>query len=105
MTDETKAEMQDLTFFRNPDLDRAVGLIFELAAQVHVERHRRDALEQVLVDKKILARDDIEALATDANFGTMTQLELDLSLRQLMRVITENGDHTGPLRTEALDMD
>jgi hypothetical protein len=105
MTDTTTPDLQDLNFFNDPDLDRTVGLVLELAAQVHVERQRRTALEQVLIDKKIISRDDLEALAGDSDFKAITRHDLDQSLRQLLRVITERGDETGPLRAEALDMD
>jgi hypothetical protein len=93
----------DLNFFADPDLDRAVGLIFELAAQLHVERQRRSALEQLLIERKLINREEIDGLVKSEKFTAGTRADLDRSLRQLMRVITERGDAAGPLRAEALD--
>lgn len=98
-------QLTDLTFFNDPDIDRAVGLIFELAAQLHVERQRRNALERVLIDRQVITAQEIDALASDESFTAASRGELDHSLRLLMRVITERGDATGPLRAEALDTD
>jgi hypothetical protein len=40
--------MPDLTFFRDPAVDRVLGVVMELAAEVYVLRDRVQTLERVL---------------------------------------------------------
>jgi hypothetical protein len=82
--------------------DRLASLLMELAAQLHAERQRRMALEEVLVRRGVLSREEIEALAGDATFLGAAQGALDANLRRLLRIMAEAGDARGPLRNEAL---
>ena len=82
--------------------DRLAALVLELAAQLHVERQRRMALEEVLTRRGLLAREDVEALAVDPDFLARSQVALDGALRRLIRIMAEAGDPRGPLRVEAL---
>jgi hypothetical protein len=88
-------------FLAAADLDRLAALVFELSAQLHVERHRRMALEQALLAKGVLAAGDIAALADDKPFLDAARDEADRSLRKLMRILAEDGDRRAPLRKEA----
>jgi hypothetical protein len=45
----------ELKFLAAADLDRLAALVFELSAQLHIERHKRMALEQALLAKGVLA--------------------------------------------------
>ena len=92
----------DMKFFRDPDLDKTVGLVFELAAQLHVERQRRIALENLLEDKCLVTAAEMEALTDDSMFLETARNALDESLRKMMRILTERGNEMGPLRAEAL---
>ncbi len=40
--------MPDLTFFRDPTVDRMLGVVMELAAEVYVLRDRLHTVEQLL---------------------------------------------------------
>ena len=95
----------DITFFKDPNLDKTVGLVFELAAQLHVERQRRLALEKLLAEKCLITTAELEALAEDRLFVEMARDGLNESLRKLMRILTERGNEMSPLRAEALDAD
>jgi len=88
-------------FLQGGDVDRLAALVFELAAQVHVERHRRMALEQVLRAQGVLAPDALDALASDETFLAAARAEADRSLRKLLRILSEDGDRRAPLRAEA----
>ncbi|WP_372619364.1 hypothetical protein [Falsiroseomonas sp.] len=92
----------DHQYLRDVEPDRLAGLIFELAAQLHAERQRRMALEEVLARRGLLDREQVEALAGDAGFLADAQAGLDASLRRLLRILEEAGDPRGPLRNEAL---
>ena len=91
----------ELRFLAAADIDRLAALVFELSAQLHVERHRRMALEQALIAKNVVARGEIDALADDKGFLEAARAEADISLRKLMRILAESGDRQGPLRPEA----
>lgn len=97
------SDATDLTFMAHPDMDRLAGLVFELAAQLHVERQRRMALEALMATGKKVTPAALQALAGDEQFLAEARAALDRSLRRLMRVITEHGDARGPLRAELLD--
>ena len=91
----------EFKFLAAGDLDKLAALVFELSSQLHVERHKRLALEQALVAKGVLARSDIDALAEDKSFLDAARAEADTSLRKLLRILAEAGDRQGPLRAEA----
>lgn len=92
----------DHAYLQDVSPDRLAALLFELAAQLHAERQRRMALEEVLVRRGLLDRAEIEALAGDGAFLGTAQAALDTNLRRLLRILEEAGDARGPLRAEAL---
>ncbi|MBM3526064.1 MAG: hypothetical protein FJX57_24200 [Alphaproteobacteria bacterium] len=94
--------LDELKFLAAGDLDRLAALVFELSSQLHVERHKRMALERALVAKGVLAESDLAALADDSSFLASARDEADRSLRKLLRILTEDGDRRTPLRNEAL---
>lgn len=92
----------DHEYLRDVPPDRLASLLMELAAQLHAERQRRMALEEVLVRRGAVTREEIESLAGDASFLASAQAALDANLRRLLRIMAEAGDARGPLRNEAL---
>jgi hypothetical protein len=85
------------------ELDNATlaALLFELASQLHIERTRRLALEAALASSGIVTPAKIEAAAQDASFREEAATAADLSIRKLMRVLSESPDERVPLRAEA----
>lgn len=94
--------MSDHLYLEGVGPDRLAALLMELAAQLHAERQRRMALEEALVRRGLLTREEVEALGGDAAFLGASQAALDANLRRLMRIMAEAGDARGPLRAEAL---
>jgi hypothetical protein len=86
----------------NLDSERIVGLVFELASQLQVERAQRIALELALERAGVLKSDAVGAVAGDAELKARSTAELNQSMAKLLRVITEIGDARGPLRHEGL---
>lgn len=84
-----------------PDLERLTGLVFELASQLHAERARRLALEQVLVDAGVLARGWEDSFEPGGDFRERSQASLDDAMARLMRIMAESTDPRTPLRHEA----
>ncbi|MBJ3775585.1 hypothetical protein [Acuticoccus mangrovi] len=93
-------ELKELSFFADPETDRLAQLVFDLAAQLHVERARRLGLETLLTRKGVVSEADIAALATDEAFLAKAREGLDDSLARLFTVLTEHGDRRAPLRPE-----
>jgi hypothetical protein len=48
------------TYFPDPSIDRIMGIVFNLAAEVQVLRDRVRVLEHVLEGKSVLARSEID---------------------------------------------
>lgn len=93
--------MSDSEIYGEPDTGRLAALLFELGAQLHVERTQRLALEAALVRAGVLAPDAIAGLAGDPELSRSSRAELDMSMRKLMRVLIETPDVRTPLRGEA----
>ena len=81
--------------------DTLAQLVMDLAAQLHVERQARLALQEALVRQGAVEAGAIEALAGDEAFLARAREGLDASLARLVRIMAETGDRTGPLRAEA----
>lgn len=94
--------MSDHQYLRDVSPDRLAALVFELAAQLHVERTQRLALEAVLERAGVLAPGATQALADDSQLLATALEQLDASIRALLRIVTEAGDAKAPLRPEAL---
>jgi hypothetical protein len=57
----------DLTFFRDPTVDRVLGVVMELAAEVYVLRDRLHTVERLLQDSGTLDLTQLEGYEpTDA---------------------------------------
>ncbi len=93
--------MPELRLLAAADLDRLAALVFELSAQLHIERHQRMALEAALLAKGALEAGDLARLADDEKFLSAARDAADQSLRKLMRILAEDGDRKAPLRPEA----
>jgi hypothetical protein len=83
------------------DNSKLAGLVFELASQLHIERTRRLALEAALASRGMLTPAEIEAAGADAAFRDRASAEADLSIRRLLRVLSDSADERAPLRAEA----
>ena len=94
----------ELTFFDDAENDVLAALVMDLAAQLHIERQRRLALETVLTRARLIDPDAMAALADDQDFRSEAGASLDRSLARLIRIMTQHGDRTGPLRAEAPDV-
>lgn len=93
---------RDHTYLTPATTDQVAAMVLELASQLHVERQRRMALEALLLRQGTLDPAALEAMASDEAFLGAARSELDGNLRRLLRIMTETGDPSGPLRSEAL---
>ncbi len=87
--------------FGHLDTSTLTALIFELAAQLHVERTARLALQSALLVQGLLTDRDIESIGEDAHFKRRTSEGADMAVRRLLRAVLESSDERAPLRAEA----
>jgi len=93
--------MTDLSLLEGASRDTLAALILELAAQLHVERARRMALEAALEKAGLLPQDAVSAAGRDEGFRSDAQAALDEALEKLLSIVTEDGPPQHPLREEA----
>jgi hypothetical protein len=97
--------MREPRFFPDPDLDRVVAMVMDLAAQLHVERLNRICLETVLLRQGVVTQEQLDALAIDQELADRSQQEVDRSLRELLAGLLERDDAAAPLRPIASVME
>ena len=92
--------MSDVTYFDDPQLDRAMGLVFQLASELHVTTQRLHALEALLVDTGALEEGSLDSFQpTESQEAHLGQVR-DAMMARLLRVVAEHGPSTHPLRDE-----
>lgn len=55
-----RVDQPEQSFFPDPAVDRVMGVVFNLAAEVQVLRERNRVLEHLLVAKGMLKADEVE---------------------------------------------
>lgn len=92
--------MTEFTYFPDGQVDRVVGLVWQLAQEVHVVRQRVLALEALLVERGSLA--DGELAAFRPNAAAQAGLDADGAalMERLIRTISETDDHRSPMRDQ-----
>lgn len=91
---------REVHYFADPNLDRAVGLIMQLASEVHVLTQRVHALEALLVRNGTLGADAVDAYIPEGTEGERQETVRDAMVQRLLRVLTEDGPAEHPLRDE-----
>jgi len=66
LTEDLLEDRPEQTFFDDPALDRAFGVVMALATEVYVLRDRMHALERKLDEKGVIATADLDAEPGDA---------------------------------------
>ena len=84
-----------------PDVERLTGLVFELASQLHAERARRLALEQVLEQAGLLPDGWEQSFQPSDRYRERCQGALDDAMQRMMQIMAESKDPRTPLRHEA----
>jgi hypothetical protein len=77
------------------------ALVLELAAQLHVERTRRLALEAALSERGLLEPDQLEAAGEKGAVREAAARAADEAVRRLLRILAESSNERAPLRAEA----
>ncbi len=91
---------REVHYFADPQLDRAVGLVMQLAAELHVTTQRLHALEQLLVASGVIEQGALDAFQPDEAQRERLTAVRDGAMGRLLRVLTEDGPAEHPLRDE-----
>lgn len=91
---------QEIHYFADPQLDRAVGLIMQLAAENHIATQRIHALEMLLVRKGVVDEGELDAFEPQGAESERLGAVRDRAMERLLRVLTESGPAEHPLRDE-----
>lgn len=92
----------DRTYFSQPELDRVVGLVMQLAAEVHTAQARCRALESLLVREGVLEAGAVDAFTPTTDERAGLDAARDDLVQRLLRILTEDGPSEHPLRDEQL---
>lgn len=93
----------DLSFFDDPAVDRLLGMLMELAADLARERYRRLALERHLAERGVLDPGALDALADDPTFLAEARSAQRQAVDRLLAPWLRDGSPLHPLRTAAAD--
>jgi hypothetical protein len=88
--------MADLTFFDDPAVDRVLGIVMELAAEVYVLRERLRTVEQMLDERGAISRADLEAYRPSAEERAARLAERDAFIARIMAPVTHEADSPAP---------
>lgn len=91
---------QELHYFADPQLDRAVGLIMQLASEQHIATQRLHALEMLLVRRGVIAEGELDSFVPEGTERERLDAVRDRTMERLLRVLTESGPAEHPLREE-----
>jgi hypothetical protein len=86
----------DLTFFRDPAVDRVLGVAMELAAEVYVLRDRLRRLERVLERQGTLQSAELEGYTPSAEERSQRLRERDELIARILAPMTAEADSPSP---------
>jgi hypothetical protein len=86
----------DLTFFRDPAVDRLLGVVMELAAEVYVLRDRLETLTEVLQRSGIVGEDALEQFEASADVRAKRLAERDALIARILAPMTAEADSPAP---------
>jgi hypothetical protein len=88
--------MADLTFFPDPNVDRVLGVVMELASELYVLRDRVRTLEQLLEQKGVLSADELRAFEPSAEERAARLADRDALIARIVAPMTYTADSPAP---------
>jgi hypothetical protein len=86
----------DLTFFPDPNVDRVLGVVMELAAEVYVLRDRLTTVERVLERGGSLDRADLESYQPTPDEYAQRLAERNALIARILAPMTAESDSPEP---------
>jgi hypothetical protein len=88
--------LPDLTFFPDPSVDRVLGVVMELAAEVYVLRDRVETLERALEDSGALTRAALDAAEPSDADRAARLARRDALIARILAPMTAESDSPAP---------
>jgi hypothetical protein len=86
----------DLTFFPDPNIDRVLGVVMELAAEVYVLRDRLHTVEDLLERGGTLHRADLDAYQPTDEERARRLAERDALIARILAPMTAESESPAP---------
>jgi hypothetical protein len=86
----------DLTFFPDPNVDRVLGVVLELAAEVYVLSDRVRTLEQALQRTGAISPMDLDAYVPTLEDLTHRRAARDALIARILAPMTAESDSPAP---------
>ena len=88
--------MPDLTFFPDPNIDRVLGVVMELAAEVYVLRDRLTTVERILEREGTLSVAELDAYLPSDEERARRLAERDALIARILAPMTAASDSPAP---------
>ncbi len=88
--------MPDLSFFPDPNVDRVLGVVMELAAEVYALRDRLRTVEALLERSGAVSLADVEAYTPSEQERALRLAERDRLIARILAPMTAESDSPSP---------
>jgi hypothetical protein len=88
--------VSDLTFFADPDVDRVLGVVMELAGELYVVRDRLRTIETLLERHGTLSRADLDAYQPSPEERAERLAARDDFIQRILTPMTAEADSPAP---------
>jgi hypothetical protein len=88
--------MPDLTFFPDPNVDRVLGVVMELAGEVYALRERVNTLEILLTQYGALVDGEVERFQPAPELRVERLAQRDAFVARLLAPMTYEADSPAP---------
>ena len=88
--------MNDLTFFRDPAVDRMLGVVMELAGELYVVRDRLRTLEMLLEQRGTLSVADLDTYRPSTEEQSRRLAERDAFIQRILAPMTAAAESPAP---------
>lgn len=92
--------MTEFTYFPDAQVDRVVGLLWQVAQELHVTRQRTLALEELLIERGVLDEGELDAFRPTSEAAARLEADGAALMDRLIRTISETDDHRSPMREQ-----
>lgn len=95
--------MNEFTYFEDGQIDRVMGVIWQLGQEVYTTRQRVLALEELLAAKGIVERGELDAFRPSEAAQARLTADGKYLMERLIRTISEVNDSRVPMRDQFID--
>lgn len=88
----TRAKGKRPYFFKDPDVERVLGIVMALAMEHAVTRQRLDALERLVEQKGLLTRAELEGFTPDRDAESERTLWMKEYIARVLRIVQQETE-------------